>query len=219
MDEASTSIRKLLQGARFTISVPELRQMPPDHGREIAFAGRSNSGKSSAINLLCQQRTLARTSRTPGRTQHLVVFELDAERRLIDLPGFGYAKVSKDMRAHWERVLPQYLERRRSLAGLVLLMDIRHPLKPQDLILITWCRQSDVPLHVLLSKADKLSRGAAAQTLRTVAAHLTRHGGSQASVQLFSALKHDGAEAAYGVLARWLTVGQEAEKEGPGSVE
>lgn len=219
MDEASTSIRKLLQGARFTISVPELRQMPPDHGREIAFAGRSNSGKSSAINLLCQQRTLARTSRTPGRTQHLVVFELDAERRLIDLPGFGYAKVSKDMRAHWERVLPQYLERRRSLAGLVLLMDIRHPLKPQDLILITWCRQSDVPLHVLLSKADKLSRGAAAQTLRAVAAHLTRHGGAQASVQLFSALKHDGAEAAYGVLARWLTVGQEAEKKGPGNVE
>ncbi|MEX2479351.1 MAG: ribosome biogenesis GTP-binding protein YihA/YsxC [Gammaproteobacteria bacterium] len=204
MDEAATTMRKLLQGARFITSVPELRQLPSDDGLEVAFAGRSNSGKSSAINLLCQQRALARTSRTPGRTQHLVVFELDAERRLIDLPGFGYARVSKDVRAHWERVLPQYLERRQSLAGLVLLMDIRHPLKPQDVVVIAWCRAAQVPLHILLSKADKLGRGAAAQTLRKVSAYLAENGGDLAGVQLFSALKQDGADAVYGVLARWL---------------
>jgi GTP-binding protein len=143
MNEHWRAMRALLQNARFSKSVPEPHLLPPDRGREVAFAGRSNTGKSSAINVLCGQHGLARISRTPGRTQHLVVFDLDAERRLIDLPGFGYAKVAKSMRTHWERALPEYLEQRRTLVGLVLLMDIRHPLKPQDELIIGWCARVD----------------------------------------------------------------------------
>ncbi|MGE0485169.1 MAG: ribosome biogenesis GTP-binding protein YihA/YsxC [Gammaproteobacteria bacterium] len=204
MNDDCAAVRKLLQSARFDLSTPELRDLPADVGREVAFAGRSNSGKSSAINVLCNQRNLARTSRTPGRTQHFVVFALDDERRLVDLPGFGYAKVAKTVRAHWDRVLPQYLERRRSLAGLVLLMDIRHPVKPQDEILIAWCAAAGVPLHILLNKADKLSRGAALDQRRLVARYLAGHGGPNSSVQLFSALRRDGLDEACAVLANWL---------------
>lgn len=193
----------LLQRAQFAISVPEPRLLPADNGREIAFAGRSNSGKSSAINALCMQRGLARISRTPGRTQHLVVFDLDAERRLIDLPGFGYAKVSKAMRAHWERALPAYLETRQSLRGVVLLMDIRHPLKPQDELMIAWCAAAGVPLHILLNKCDKLGRGPGAAARQLVARALAKSGGD-ASVQTFSALRHKGLEEAYAKLAAWF---------------
>ncbi len=202
-DNASERARKLFKNARFTLSVPEARLLPSDTGREIAFAGRSNAGKSSALNVLCAQRGLARTSRTPGRTQHIVVFELDAERRLIDLPGFGYAKVAKSMRAHWEEALPEYLETRASLAGLVLLMDIRHPLKPQDLAVLEWCNHAGVAVHVLLNKSDKLSRGPATATLHQVTAAIAKRGWT-ASAQLFSALKQDGAEQAWQVLADWL---------------
>lgn len=196
---------KLLQRAEFVQSVPRPEQLPADEGIEVAFAGRSNTGKSSAINILCSQRSLARTSRTPGRTQHLVVFGLDSDRRLIDLPGFGYAKVSKTMRAHWEKTLPRYLEQRRALTGMVLLMDIRHPLKPIEITLIDWCMRADVQLHVLLNKADKLSRGAASAEYQKVRNHLSQvH--PTASVQLFSALKRDGLEQAWQVLAQWLEV-------------
>ena len=195
--------RRLLQQAQFTISVPEPRQLPPDLGQEIAFAGRSNAGKSSAINLLCGKHGLARTSRTPGRTQHLVVFQLDADRRLIDLPGFGYAKVAKSIRAHWERALPEYLESRRSLSGLILLMDIRHLLKPQDVVVLEWCRDASVPVHVLLSKCDKLGRGQAAAALHQATAALLRMG-SAAQVQLFSALKQQGTDEAYVVFGQWF---------------
>ena len=203
MNEVADQARKLLARARFALSVPEPRLLPSDSGREIAFAGRSNAGKSSALNLLCGQRGLARTSRTPGRTQHIVVFELDAERRLIDLPGFGYAKVAKAMRAHWEDALPEYLETRASLAGVVLLMDIRHPLKPQDQALIAWCEHAGVPLHVLLSKSDKLGRGPAMAALHQVNAALKRSGVT-GRAQLFSALKAEGAAEAWLVLAGWL---------------
>ncbi len=195
--------RKLLKQARFTLSVPEARLLPGDLGREIAFAGRSNAGKSSALNVLCAQRGLARTSRTPGRTQHIVVFELDDERRLIDLPGFGYAKVAKSMRAHWEEALPEYLETRASLSGLILLMDIRHPLKPQDIAVLEWCNHAGVPAHVLLNKCDKLSRGPATATLHQVTSAMCKQGWA-ATVQLFSALKRDGTEQAWQVLAEWL---------------
>ena len=203
MNDVSDKARKLLARAHFALSVPEPRLLPGDQGREIAFAGRSNAGKSSALNLLCGQRGLARTSRTPGRTQHIVVFELDAERRLVDLPGFGYAKVAKSMRAHWEEALPEYLETRASLAGVVLLMDIRHPLKPQDQALIAWCEHAGVPIHVLLSKSDKLGRGQAMAALHQVNAALAKSG-AQGHAQLFSALKHEGAEQAWQVLAAWL---------------
>ncbi len=203
MITAAQATARLLQRAQFSVSVPEPRQLPADRGREVAFAGRSNSGKSSAINVLCTQRNLARTSRTPGRTQHIVVFELDPGRRLIDLPGFGYAKVSKAMRAHWERALPEYLERRRSLAGLILLMDVRHPLKHEEQILVSWCAQAGVPLHILLNKADKLSRGAALGTLARVERTLAGDGAT-ATVQVFSALRRDGLEQAWTVLGEWL---------------
>lgn len=204
LEESANSARILLSRAQFHSSYPEPRQMPADVGVEVAFAGRSNAGKSTAINALCAQRSLARTSRTPGRTQHLVVFELDAQRRLIDLPGFGYAKVSKSVRAHWQRALPEYLEQRRSLNGLVLLMDCRHPLKELDEIVIAWCRDAAVPLHVLLSKADKLSRGAASAELHKVRRYLEKNGGEQATVSLFSALKHQGYDQAWTVLAPWF---------------
>ncbi|MGR8919926.1 MAG: ribosome biogenesis GTP-binding protein YihA/YsxC [Gammaproteobacteria bacterium] len=207
MSEATAvaeAARVLLQGAVFSKSVPEPRLLPPDEGLEVAFAGRSNSGKSSALNVLCSQRALARTSRTPGRTQQLVVFDLDDGRRLVDLPGFGYAKVSKSMRAHWERALPEYLERRRSLAGLVLLMDVRHPLKPQETVMVRWCATAGVPLHILLNKADKLGRGAGSAALNTVRRHLAAEGGDKASAQLFSALRREGLETAWGVIGAWL---------------
>ena len=203
MDNAIERARKLLKQAQFTLSVPEPRLLPADRGREIAFAGRSNAGKSSALNMLCAQRGLARTSRTPGRTQHLVVFELDSDRRLVDLPGFGYAKVAKSMRAHWEEALPEYLETRASLNGLVLLMDIRHPLKPQDVAVLEWCTHAGVPVHVLLNKCDKLGRGPAMAALHLVNAGMAKHGW-QGSAQLFSALKREGAEQAWQVLAEWL---------------
>lgn len=203
IDNGTDRARKLLQQARFGLSVPEARLLPADVGREIAFAGRSNAGKSSALNVLCAQRGLARTSRTPGRTQHIVVFELDDERRLIDLPGFGYAKVAKSMRAHWEEALPEYLETRASLAGLILLMDIRHPLKPQDVAVLEWCNHAGVPAHVLLNKSDKLGRGAATATLHQLTSAMRKQGWA-ASAQLFSALKQHGTEQAWPLLAEWL---------------
>ncbi len=205
--QASTAqaARKLLSGARFVLSVPNVGDMPNDKGIEIAFAGRSNTGKSSAINVLCGQRGLARTSRTPGRTQHLVVFELDGPRRLVDLPGFGYAKVSKRIRAHWDRALPEYLETRRSLAGLMMVMDVRHPLKPQEVMLVDWCAKANVPLHVLLNKCDKLNKGQAHNALLKVSRYLEGIGGD-ATVQLFSALKSTGIEQAHEAAGRWLDV-------------
>ena len=205
--QASTAqaARKLLSGARFVLSVPNVGDMPNDKGIEIAFAGRSNTGKSSAINVLCGQRGLARTSRTPGRTQHLVVFELDGPRRLVDLPGFGYAKVSKRIRAHWDRALPEYLETRRSLAGLMMVMDVRHPLKPQEVMLVDWCAKANVPLHVLLNKCDKLNKGQAHNALLKVSRYLEGIGGD-ATIQLFSALKSTGIEQAHEAAGRWLDV-------------
>ena len=203
MDTGIERARKLLAQAQFSLSVPEPHLMPADVGREIAFAGRSNAGKSSALNMLCAQRGLARTSRTPGRTQHIVVFDLDVERRLVDLPGFGYAKVAKSMRAHWEDALPEYLETRASLCGLILLMDIRHPLKPQDVAVLEWCTHAGVPVHVLLNKCDKLGRGPATAALHLVNASLTKHSW-HGTAQLFSALKHEGADLAWQVLGQWL---------------
>ena len=197
------SAENLMRNAQFRISVPQPAQLPDDNGIEVAFAGRSNSGKSSTINVLCQQRNLARTSRTPGRTQHLVVFDLDPDRRLIDLPGFGYAKVSKTMRAHWEKTLPNYLEQRRSLRGMMLLMDVRHPLKPVETTLIEWCSRTDIALHVLLNKSDKVSRGEGARALELVHRELARYGDT-ASAQLFSAEKRHGRDQALAVLGAWF---------------
>ena len=210
--------RSLLHRAQFSVSVPDVRQLPRDEGLEIAFAGRSNTGKSSVLNALCNQRALARTSGTPGRTQHLVVFELDAARRLVDLPGFGYAKVSKAKRAHWEKMLPRYLETRQALMGMVLIMDVRHPLKPLEQQLACWCRDADLQLHVILNKCDKLSRNQSNAALHKVGAALARLDVA-CTQQLFSARNKEGLVDTYTVLAQWLAAdvaGGELKK-GPGS--
>lgn len=161
-----TPLPPKFSNAQYVLSAHTLQQLPADSGREIAFAGRSNVGKSSVINALCNQRGLARTSRTPGRTQQLIVFELTPDRRLIDLPGFGYAHVSKDLREHWHEVIPCYFESRRSLVGLVLVTDARHPLKPQELALLGWCQDAGLKVLVLLNKSDKLGRNGALNALR-----------------------------------------------------
>ena len=190
--------------ARFLLSVPEPQQAPPDVGYEVAFAGRSNAGKSSALNALTQRKSLARTSKTPGRTQHLVFFELDGERRLVDLPGYGFAKVPERVRRHWGQAMAQYLSERRSLRGLILLMDVRHPLTDFDKQMLQWCQHAHMPVHILLTKADKLKRGAATNTLLKVQKSLEDQ--PQVSVQLFSAMKHTGVEQARAKLDTWLAM-------------
>ena len=192
-----------MQQASFQMSVPRCSLLPSDEGYEVAFAGRSNSGKSSALNVLCGQKNLARTSRTPGRTQHLVVFNLDSQRRLMDLPGFGYAKVAKSLRSHWEQELPDYLETRKSLAGLVMLMDVRHPLKPQEEVLIEWCSSCDVSMLILINKSDKVSRGEGLNVLSKVNRRISESS-DVISAQLFSATKHQGIESAWCTIEEWL---------------
>ena len=189
--------------AQFLLSVPSLLEAPDDNGREVAFAGRSNAGKSSAINTITNNRQLARTSKTPGRTQHLVFFEIDAGRRLVDLPGYGFARVSEKIKRQWQRHMTEYLEQRQSLKGLILVMDVRHPLTNYDQDMITWCQHANLPLHILLTKADKLKKGPANNTLYAVARELEK-AGVTASLQLFSSLKQLGIEDALSVLDEWL---------------
>ena len=188
--------------AQFLLSAQRLSQCPPDSGAEVAFAGRSNAGKSSAINTITAQKKLARTSKTPGRTQLLNFFSLSESQRLVDLPGYGYAKVSKSKRDEWQRHLDQYLRERQSLCGLILLSDVRHPLQEFDRAMLEWCGHSELPIHVLLTKADKLKKGPANNTLLKVRAEFKEH--PCASVQLFSSLKKTGLEEAKAVISDWL---------------
>jgi GTP-binding protein len=194
------------RNARFLTSAAEIRQAPPDTGIEVAFAGRSNSGKSSALNALCQQRALARTSKTPGRTRLLNFFALDERRRLVDLPGYGFAKVAEPVKQQWQQLLEAYLAHRQSLRGLILLMDCRHPLTDFDRSMLEWNGFHGVATHILLTKADKLSRGAAGNVLMKVRREVSGQAG-EVSVQLFSALKLQGLEEAYAVLDRWFEFG------------
>jgi GTP-binding protein len=191
------------RNASFLTSAHEPRQLPADTGAEIAFAGRSNAGKSSALNVICDQTGLARTSKTPGRTQLLNVFVLDDARRLIDLPGYGYAKVPEKMREHWRIAIDAYLRERESLCGVVLIMDSRHPLKDFDQQMLGFCRDINLACHVLLTKADKLSRGEAAQTLATLRKECVARGWP-ATAQLFSALAKTGVDEARASLLRLL---------------
>ncbi len=193
-----------LNRIRFLISVPDPRQAPPDTGFEVAFAGRSNAGKSSALNRITGHKSLARTSKTPGRTQHLVFFEIDGARRLVDLPGYGYARVPEKVRRHWGEAMERYLSERRSLQGLILLMDVRHPLTDFDRQMLAWCSHARMPAHVLLTKADKLKRGPAGNTLLRVRKLLAEY--PTASVQLFSALKGIGVDEARARIAHWLAL-------------
>lgn len=187
--------------AHFLTSAATLAQAPEDSGMEIAFAGRSNAGKSSALNTLCQQRSLARTSKTPGRTQLLNFFALDEAHRLVDLPGYGYAKVAESVKKQWQAELAAYLEQRQSLKGVVLLMDVRHPLKPFDLQMLEWSSRIGLPIHILLTKSDKLKRGAATSSLLQVRKALKGFD-NPITIQLFSSLKRLGVDEAHGVLDR-----------------
>lgn len=191
------------QCTSFLLGAPNARQGPPDVGLEVAFAGRSNAGKSSALNAITCQKSLARTSKTPGRTQHINFFRIDDQRRLVDLPGYGYARVPVDVKARWQRAIERYLETRRSLRGVILLMDIRHPLKEFDRQVLAWSHTAGLALHVLLTKADKLKRGPARATLLEVRRKLTDLY-PDATVQLFSALTPTGVDEARAILDGWL---------------
>ncbi|MEO8673339.1 MAG: ribosome biogenesis GTP-binding protein YihA/YsxC [Tahibacter sp.] len=195
---------QLFRRATFRLAAHELRQLPPDTGAEMAFAGRSNAGKSSALNVICDQNGLARTSKTPGRTQQLVVFDLDDKRRLIDLPGYGYAKVPVELRDHWRGLIDSYLRERQSLRGVVLIMDSRHPLKEFDQLMLGFCRDIGLACHVLLTKSDKLSRGEAARTLLTLRKDM-RALCPEATAQLFSSLNKTGVDDARKLLETWLS--------------
>ena len=191
-------------------------QLPRDAGREVAFAGRSNAGKSSAINAIAGQKGLARASKTPGRTRLLNFFTLDEAHRLVDLPGYGYAEVARAEKERWQEALAYYLEERQSLAGLVLVMDARHPLTDFDTQLLSWAQAAALPVHVLLTKADKLGHGAAAAQLKIVQAALrARFPGTD--VQLFSAVERQGVDLARARIAEWLKLTPRPAKKSPGN--
>jgi GTP-binding protein len=189
--------------AQFIKSGAKLRDMGEDVGYEVAFVGRSNAGKSSALNTLTSQRQLARVSKTPGRTQLMNIFALDEDRRLIDLPGYGYAKVPEQLKINWQVHLSDYLTNRQCLKGLVLLMDVRHPLKDLDTKMVEFALSRSVPVHILLTKSDKLGFGQAKQVLLKVQNHFKKHE-SLVSVQLFSSLKHEGIDALIMKLNAWF---------------
>jgi len=199
---SSSSIN--LHKATFTTSAPDIRRLPDDYGIEVAFAGRSNAGKSSALNTLTNQKSLARTSKTPGRTQLINVFEIAENKRLIDLPGYGFAKVPLEMKKKWQKALGEYLEKRECLKGLVVLMDIRHPLKDLDKDLIHWAVDSELPILVLLTKCDKLSQGQRSTEVLRVKKVL-KELNADITVQAFSSLKRTGAEQATGVIQTWFS--------------
>jgi GTP-binding protein len=193
----------LFQNATYIASAHRLQDLPPPREPEIAFAGRSNAGKSSAINALANHTRLAFVSKTPGRTQTINLFQLAGGGILADLPGYGYAKVPEAMRRHWEGTLAAYLQTRESLCGLALIMDARHPLTERDEIMLAWFRPTGRPIHVLLTKADKLSRTEASATLQHVRERLRRLG-SGYTAQLFSSLRRSGVEEAEAMFAGWL---------------
>ena len=204
-----------LARARYLLAAHTPKQLPPDGGFEVAFAGRSNAGKSSALNALCQQNALARVSKTPGRTQQLVFFDVsplyrgpepapEPDRFLVDLPGYGYAKVPQNLQAHWQAFLDRYFGTREALRGLVVVMDIRHPLKDYDRQMLGYAVERGLPAHALLTKADKFGRGQQQQQLMMVRKELSSAFGDTVSVQTFSGESKQGVEEACAVVSRWL---------------
>jgi len=196
--------------SQFLTSASQPSQFPEPDGFEVAFAGRSNAGKSSAINTLCQNKSLARTSKTPGRTQLINFFTLDEERRLVDLPGYGYAKVPEKMRLQWQKLMESYLGHRSNLCGLVIIMDIRHPMKEYDLQMLDWCNHFGTPSHIVLTKADKLKRGPALQVRQNIIKQCKQEG-FDTSVQIFSALKNTGLEDLQLTLDNWFQLSEDKE--------
>ncbi|WP_413739304.1 ribosome biogenesis GTP-binding protein YihA/YsxC [Sodalis sp. RH21] len=188
----------------FVMSAPDIRHLPIDTGIEVAFAGRSNAGKSSALNTLTNQKGLARTSKTPGRTQLINLFEVETDVRLVDLPGYGYAEVPEEMKRKWQRALGEYLQKRHSLKGLVVLMDIRHPMKDLDQQMVQWAVGVDIPVLVLLTKSDKLASGACkaqVNQVREIAAAFM----GDIQVEAFSSLKKTGVDKLRLKLDSWFS--------------
>lgn len=196
--------------ATFLTSAPNISHMhmPADVGYEIAFAGRSNAGKSSALNTITRQKNLARTSKTPGRTQLINIFGLDPQRRLVDLPGYGFAKVPLEMKLKWQKSLSEYLQSRQCLRGLVVMMDIRHPLKELDINMIRWAVESDLPVLGLLTKCDKLKSGARKAAVLKARKDCEVYGGD-ITIQAFSSLKIIGKSEAISVMNGWLQQDEE----------
>ncbi|MFV0821709.1 ribosome biogenesis GTP-binding protein YihA/YsxC [Legionella micdadei] len=191
--------------AVFLKSAARVSQLPPDEGFEVAFAGRSNAGKSSALNCLTGIKQLARTSKTPGRTQLINLFGIDESRRLVDLPGYGYAKVAQHIKEDWQQNLAHYLEVRQCLRGLILLMDCRHPLKELDQMMVDWAIRRQLPVHILLTKSDKLSRGETKSTVLKVKQFYQSIGGL-ITVQSFSSLKKEGIDGLISKLNEWFAL-------------
>lgn len=193
------------QKTEFLLSAAEIKQLPKDAHIEIALVGRSNSGKSSVLNRLTENSHLARTSKTPGRTQLINVFKIDDKRRLIDLPGYGFAKVPYKIKEQWAHLLDDYFSMRKSLSGLILVMDIRHPLKDTDYDILHWAEEAHIPVHILLNKADKLSRQELHKTLKKVQEALAKVG-SNITLQIFSALRAQGVKEFRDKLNQWFTL-------------
>jgi GTP-binding protein len=190
------------QKAKFLLSVADVKQLPPDEGIEVAIVGRSNAGKSSILNRVAQIKRLARVSKTPGRTQLVNLFGLDEQRRLTDLPGYGFAKVPLEAKLKWQKTVDAYVSERECLKGLLLVMDIRHPLRELDQQLLEYCEHRQLPVHILLNKSDKLSKGAAAKVLFEVK-KAVKDINAPITVQLFSALKGEGIKELHMLLDKW----------------
>ncbi len=193
------------RSAKYIISVMSMAQLPENSLSEVAFAGCSNAGKSSVINTLTDQHKLARVSKTPGRTQSLNFFQVADSRYIVDLPGYGYSKVSTKTRAKWEALMETYFQERKELKGFVIVMDVRHPLKQYDKNMLAWSEQNNISSHIVLTKSDKLKRGPAKETVFKVAAWVQDQGLST-TVQLFSSLKRDGVKELHEVLDGWLSL-------------
>lgn len=190
------------KNASFLLSAAEVKQLPPDQGIEVAIVGRSNAGKSSVLNCITQNKKMARVSKTPGRTQQINIFTLDEQRRLMDLPGYGFAKVPLKEKIKWEKTINLYFSERQCLRGLILVMDIRHPFKETDMQMLEFCEANDLSVHVLLNKADKLSHGAAKNVLLD-AKPIVEDYGDKMTIQLFSALKNTGIKELHQILNQW----------------
>ncbi|UXN34781.1 ribosome biogenesis GTP-binding protein YihA/YsxC [Avibacterium paragallinarum] len=190
--------------AHFLTSAPNIKMLPEDSGIEIAFVGRSNAGKSTALNALTNQKNLARTSKTPGRTQLINVFEIEPLCKLVDLPGYGYAAVPEQMKIQWQKSLGEYLQKRECLAGVVILMDIRHPLKDLDQKMIEWAVSANLPVLLLLTKADKLSQNATNKQVKIVREAILPFQGD-IQVEAFSALKKQGIDRLSTKLNNWFS--------------
>ncbi len=199
----------LLQKASFIISANHFNELPKDEGFEIAFAGRSNAGKSSAINTLCKQNRLAYVSKQPGRTQLINFFSIGKDKSLVDLPGYGFAKVPSAIKTHWQKILPRYLQERNSLIGLIIVIDIRRALTDLDIKMLDWFAPRQKPIHLLLTKSDKLSKDTAIRTLKTIENQIKTNWGdfyqTPCSAQLFSSLKKQGVEEADNIIQKWLS--------------